>query len=246
VGGVNSFQDAVSRGLEIEQTECQRLSGDLLGKSASVEEAHSCKWQSRGHFLSKERINSRHFDDQSVVASLASRRGSGYCSVWVEMLRSFGMNRLLILACSERKKRSPQRIAAIERYDGPTFRVLRKFLRENREDAPHILILSAKFGLIGPSERIPDYDCRLTAATAERLQSAVLGKLKRVFRSSPVNAVGLCLGRDYGQVVKGFEIYLPAGACLEHIGGGLGRRLTQLRDWLRNVGGTERDSGKNR
>jgi cytoplasmic iron level regulating protein YaaA (DUF328/UPF0246 family) len=84
------------------------------------------------------------------------------------------MNRLLIVACSARKKRLPELAPAIERYDGPLFRVLRKFLRENLYQAPEILILSAKFGLIGPSELIPEYDCRLTADGAKQLRTTVL------------------------------------------------------------------------
>ncbi len=152
------------------------------------------------------------------------------------------MIRLLIVACSQRKKSSPGLAPAIERYDGPVFRVLRKFLRENPQQAPAILILSAKFGLIGSSELIPNYDCRLTAAAAKRLRPAVLTKLREALRSLPVNAVGLCLGRAYGQAVRGFETYLPGGASLEHIGGGLGQRLTQLRDWLRSACRTESSS----
>lgn len=146
------------------------------------------------------------------------------------------MNRLLIIACCQRKNPSAGLAPAIERYDGPTFRVLRKFLREEREHALEIRILSAKFGLIGPGEMIPDYDCRLTADAAKRLRPTVLAKLRTVLQSSQVKAVGLCLGRDYGQVVGEIETYLPVGTRLEHLSGGLGRRLTQLRDWLHKKG----------
>lgn len=155
------------------------------------------------------------------------------------------MNRLLLIACCERKTPSLGLLPAIERYDGPTFRVLRNYLRADPRHVPGILILSAKFGLIGASELIPDYDCRLTPSGVKRLRPVVLAKLRKELRSSPVNAVGLCLGRDYGQVIKGFEVDLPEGASIEYIGGGLGRRLTQLRDWLHNADGTERASVKN-
>ena len=40
------------------------------------------------------------------------------------------MCRMLILSCSSRKKPTNRQMPAIERYDGPAFRVLRKFLRE--------------------------------------------------------------------------------------------------------------------
>jgi hypothetical protein len=48
------------------------------------------------------------------------------------------------------------------------------------------------------------------------------------------------------QAVKGFEMYLRSGASLEYIGGGLGRRLTQLRDWLHNGGVTNSDDSRER
>lgn len=156
------------------------------------------------------------------------------------------MNRLLIVACSERKNPLPELVPAIERYDGPIFRVLRKFLCEYSGQAPEILILSAKFGLIGPSDMIPEYNCRLTADAATRLRPAVLAKLRAALQSSPVTAVGLCLGRDYMQAVKGFETYLPGGTSLEYIGGGLGRRLTRLREWLHNGAVTKSDNTRER
>ena len=37
--------------------------------------------------------------------------------------------RLLVLACSERKRAGPGLLPAAERYDGPAFRVLRAYLR---------------------------------------------------------------------------------------------------------------------
>ena len=37
---------------------------------------------------------------------------------------------MLILACSRRKRPDEGLLPAIERYDGPTFCVLRRFLRE--------------------------------------------------------------------------------------------------------------------
>ena len=41
-------------------------------------------------------------------------------------------NYLLIISCSERKVETPETLAAIERYDGPVYRTLRKARREGR------------------------------------------------------------------------------------------------------------------
>ena len=80
------------------------------------------------------------------------------------------MQRLLVLACSERKVTAAGLLPAVDRYDGPPFRVLRKYLREHT-GAPDILILSAKYGLIPSDQQIPYYDCRITRASARVLKS---------------------------------------------------------------------------
>jgi Family of unknown function (DUF6884) len=146
------------------------------------------------------------------------------------------MNRLLIVACSKRKKPTNKQMPAIERYDGPAFRVLRKYLREQQGPVPRVLILSGKYGLIDAVTPIRDYDFRMTPATADGLRPAVLKRLRQVLRAGPIRSVGVCLGRDYSQAVEGLEAQLPEGATVEVIGGGLGQRLTRLREWLNRCG----------
>ena len=41
--------------------------------------------------------------------------------------------RLLMLGCSERKVGTCGRLPAFQRYDGPAYRVYRKFLRDDRD-----------------------------------------------------------------------------------------------------------------
>src|SRR5947209_2723394 len=93
------------------------------------------------------------------------------------------MSRLLIVACSQRKNPAQGQLPAIDRYDGPVFRVIRKYLREGAGDAPIVLILSAKYGLITSDLEIPDYNCRLSAASAARLRSRVLQTAGHVLTS---------------------------------------------------------------
>ena len=142
------------------------------------------------------------------------------------------MCRMLILSCSSRKKLTKEYLPAIEQYDGPAFRVLRKYLRERRGPLPRILILSGNYGLIDPNTPICEYDCRMTTPRAEELRPEVLERLGNILRNSPIRSVGLCLSRDYRQAVDGLESRLPEGTTVEAIGGGLGRRLTRLREWL--------------
>lgn len=55
-------------------------------------------------------------------------------------------------------------VAALERYDGPAFHVLRKFIIECPAEARNldIHILSAKFGLITAARSIPRYEQNVT------------------------------------------------------------------------------------
>ena len=61
--------------------------------------------------------------------------------------------KLLIIGCSKRK-RQLQEAPAIEVYDGPYYRMLRKAKLE----AVDISILSAKYGLIDYKTKISPYD----------------------------------------------------------------------------------------
>jgi hypothetical protein len=143
------------------------------------------------------------------------------------------MDRLLILACSQRKVPVKGYVRAIDRYDGPAFRVLRKYLRENKNGSLVVLILSAKYGLIESQRAIPWYDQRLSHASAERLRPQVLEAARRVLQSRLWQAVGLCAGKEYRSVVGDLAELIPAGAHLDLLAGGLGKRLAALRDWLR-------------
>jgi hypothetical protein len=117
-------------------------------------------------------------------------------------------------------------------------------LREWRRPMPRILTLSAKYGLIEADTRIQDYDFRMTPATAEELRPAVLKRLCKVVGAGPIRSVGLCLGRDYKQTVEGLEGQLLEGVTVEFIEGGLGLRLTRLREWLYRAG--PKNDAKNR
>jgi hypothetical protein len=121
------------------------------------------------------------------------------------------MRRLLILACSQRKNPASGILPAIDRYDGPAFRVLRKFLREVPGKVPAVLILSAKYGLIDSAMGIPDYDCRMSGALAKRLRPTVLEALVQVLRSKCWHSVGLCVGNGPSPKWVRLPIVIVAG-----------------------------------
>jgi hypothetical protein len=143
------------------------------------------------------------------------------------------VRRLLILSCSQRKAKTRGRVPAIDRYDGPAFRVLRKYVREGSSQALTVLILSAKYGLIESSRKIPTYDCRMSAGRAQELRPHVLAALRGFLASRRWQEIGVCAGKHYRRALDGFLPLLPTGRPVDFIDGGQGPRLTRLHMWLR-------------
>src|SRR5690349_5361375 len=107
------------------------------------------------------------------------------------------MARLLILACSQRKRLVPTLLPALDRYDGPAFRVVRRYLLTDPADRPDIYILSARFGLIGSDDPIPEYDQRMTPERMRELAPALVERLQMILDGRPYSQVLLSLGRSY-------------------------------------------------
>ena len=139
--------------------------------------------------------------------------------------------RLLVLACSARKRKGAGLLPAINRYDGPAFRVLRKFLAD-ADEPPDVFVLSARYGLIPSHQEIRDYDRRLTPGTADALRPEILRSLGVALARTSYAEVAFCLGRDYRRAVVGHEELVPVGTAVTLITGGQGTRLHNLRVWL--------------
>jgi len=143
------------------------------------------------------------------------------------------MARCLILSCTQAKRRDDGLLLALERYDGPTFRVVRRFLLEADPALRDIdiYVLSARYGLIAADTRISDYDQRMTPARAAELRPEVLARLQEIL-SRGYTEVFLSLGRSYLEAVNGFEALVPAGTRVTVSRAAAGRRLTELKRWL--------------
>lgn len=141
---------------------------------------------------------------------------------------------LLILACSQRKRPDPGLLPAIERYDGPQFQVLRKFLREQPIEAQPIdtFILSANFGLISANQPIPNYDYRMSPQRAQELQTKVIFELEQVLRTNHYSELFINLGQNYWQALAGYERLVPAKIQVTLAQGSQGGRQAALRRWL--------------
>lgn len=149
------------------------------------------------------------------------------------------MTRLLILSCSQRKRSDPGLLPAIERYDGPAFRVLRKYVRCSDAEPPVTYILSAAHGLLAADTSIPYYDAELTPSRAIELRPEVHRTLNRITKAADhsFDDVFVCASRSYLSAlglaspadIEAVPTVLRSARCTE---GSIGGQVAQLRDWL--------------
>lgn len=143
--------------------------------------------------------------------------------------------RMLILACSQRKRHDKGLLPAVERYDGPAFRVLRRFLRESSSRAPDVLILSAEHGLIPHDLPIATYDRKMTSARACELRPQVFADLERLIASRSSLETLICAGKQYLPALPSDDTSPLARASARVCNGTLGRKLAELHDWLHDA-----------
>ena len=119
--------------------------------------------------------------------------------------------RLLILSCSQRKHPSQEPLPAIERYNGPLFLVLRRFLRECQCQARllDVYILSAAYGLIPGDFPTAWYDRKMDTSRAVELQLQVNTTFSDLLCN---NYASICfvLGKTYLKAFEGTQDLIPA------------------------------------
>ena len=136
---------------------------------------------------------------------------------------------LLILPCSKQKK-PVSKAPALELYDSPFYRVVRKAKPPNLD----ILILSAKYGLISSNESISYYDQMMTAERAEELASEIIMKLEKSLRYGSYDEIFINLGKTYmlalddgKNMLDEYNVYWASGQ--------IGERSHQLKTWLQMI-----------
>ena len=141
--------------------------------------------------------------------------------------------RLLILSCSQRKHPSPEPLPAIDRYNGPLFFVLRRFLRECPLQAKllDVYILSAKYGLIPADFPTALYDRKMNTSRAVELQSQVATVFSDILRD---NYTSICfvLGQTYLKAFEGTQDLVPTHTEPIVAYGPIGKKQAQLKKWL--------------
>jgi cytoplasmic iron level regulating protein YaaA (DUF328/UPF0246 family) len=134
--------------------------------------------------------------------------------------------KLLVISCTSTKMNLPN-APALEVYDGPTFRTLRKHISPKVK----VLIISAKYGIINSSSRISPYDMRMSKKRALELRDQVSRRLNEVLKQGTFREVFLELGRDYMNAVD-IQPMIYSKINFTFDKGTIGIRLHNLKTWL--------------
>lgn len=136
---------------------------------------------------------------------------------------------LLVLGCSQTKRKCEGMLPAIDRYDGSTYRVLRSFLRAF-EWPPNVSIgvLSAEHGLFGSLKEIKGYDTRMTLEIASARAPECCATLRSW--AADHDRVYLSLGKDYLPAIQAALDSLDGKAQVFR--GPIGMKLHQIKAFL--------------
>jgi len=145
--------------------------------------------------------------------------------------------KLIIITTSYRiNKERKEPISAIDRCDGVYFRLLRKYIREEKLRNVDILIVSEKFGLIWAKDKIPYYEVHgkmgslsLEKKAMEDLRQQNLQKLKEVVNR--YSEIYVNVGREYMKLIEGFEKFTTRKITYS-VGKGLGPKALHMKEWI--------------
>jgi cytoplasmic iron level regulating protein YaaA (DUF328/UPF0246 family) len=139
----------------------------------------------------------------------------------------------LFISCSQRKRSAKQPVSALELYNGFYYQIIKKLMREGRLTTNiDILIISAKYGLLLPSDLILPYEQKMTACRAAEMQDRVGQQLASVLKDRQYQEIFVNLGRDYLSAIVGFESLLPEATKVIYAKGGIGQRGAQMKRWI--------------
>lgn len=146
---------------------------------------------------------------------------------------------LLIIPCSKRKV-SAHKTPAIDLYDGPFYRILRKFFRQHDvSQSIDILILSTKYGLIRSHDLISTYDEYMTPHKAKDFSPKIYNSLKTLLNKEQYQEIFINLGKTYALALTDSEELI--NQCdVFWAKGQIGERMQQLKNWIQKI--IERES----
>jgi hypothetical protein len=149
------------------------------------------------------------------------------------------MKRCLLLGCTKAKNEGAN-LTAIGRYDGPAFRVLRRFFREADQSLldVDVFVISAKYGLINGQESIGDYDQLMTREIAKKINPIVISRLEYILNEG-YSELFITMGKVYLESLRGFEKIVPQSIKIVISKTSQGKRLSELKRWLYRSSGNK-------
>lgn len=126
------------------------------------------------------------------------------------------------MSCGKVKSETPGR--AIDVYLGPSFRMVKKYLKGNNH--LDVKVLSAKYGVIDYRDQIASYDLKMNKKASLVYKEAF--EKDFVNWSNKYDDVFILGGSHYQNVIPvGFEAIRAKGK--------MGQQLSQLKEWLNDI-----------
>lgn len=136
---------------------------------------------------------------------------------------------LLIISCSQKKVFTVNPKPAIKLYDGPYYRMIRKLGHKNLLNT-HIIIISAKYGLLSPFDPIDYYDKKMTKERALKLNCIIKTELIKFLSNKKFKEVFISMGKTYLFCLEGINFEIPVYVAK----GKIGQKLSKTKKWLVN------------
>ena len=137
---------------------------------------------------------------------------------------------LLINSCSKLKKKL-YGVKAIELYDGPSFKIIRKYKSLNID----LFIVSAKYGLITENDIIDYYDEKMTFKKAKSMSIEIADRICDLIKDKKYEEILLNLGKNYKVAFDNALTRLKKSSpqtMITILEGPIGIRLRELKEWL--------------
>ena len=126
----------------------------------------------------------------------------------------------------------PEPIPAMNRYDGTTYRILRKLQRDGEMPPLRVLILSAKYGILLPETPIGYYEQLMSKERAEELRPEVHKRLDEEFSKLGFqHEIFINMGKTYMHALDGYNLSYHT-LEMKIAKGGIGQKNSQMRNWI--------------
>lgn len=119
---------------------------------------------------------------------------------WISDYLPDGQKTLVITSCCKKKNEVNLKLKASERYIGQMFRATKTFADNNQYA---LLIISAKYGLLNPEDKIDNYNKKIqNKREALELRSKVVPKLQKIIENEKYSRIIIVLGKLYRSIIE--------------------------------------------